>query len=344
MTFFGVRPAGWLTGDAAGQTAAILDWAVHAERLGFDHLFVGDRLLSNASDRTGSGVYEATMLDPFVLLSAIAARTSTIRLATLVAVLPFRHPASMAKLTGSLDVVSNGRFVLGAGSGWSAPELAMFGIDRTRRGRQLEVAIDLLRRLWLGEAVEGDGDFWTFDPVRVHPAPVQKPGPPVWLASFAPEDAMVWDGELTRAQHAVLARIGRVADGWAPLTYSASAKRQLDPAQLARGWEAIEASAAASGRDPAAIDIVYPHWIAIVRDEKERDACRRVLERFFTGDWDAARATYLIGTPDEIADAVDRQVAGLPRVDGYLLTPLSDDPEQLDLIAAELVPRLRGRP
>lgn len=340
MAFFGVRPAGWLADDPRMQAAAILDWAQRAEDDGFDVLFVGDRLLSSASGSSGAGVYEATMLDPFVLLGAIAGRTDRIRLATLVAVMPFRHPVSMAKTTASLDVVSGGRFVLGAGSGWSAPELELFGVERRTRGRRLEQSIRLVRELWTGDAVGSDDGFWTFDPVRVHPAPVQRPGPPVWLASFAPEDAMTWEGSFSAGQRAVLGRIGRIADGWVPLTYSASAKRMLHPDQLAQGWRVIEEAAFDAGRDPAAIDVIYPHWIAVVRDAAEQDACREVLSRFFTGTWEQARDTYLIGTPAEIAAMVREHTRGLPRVDGYLFTPLSDDPDQLDLIAHEVRPLL----
>ena len=145
--FYGVRPAGWL-GESAGNAAVeILAWAQTAERFGFDVVYVGDRLLAAARDERGGAVYDAAMLDPFVLLSAIAARTERIRLATLVAVVPFRHPASLAKLSASLDIVSGGRFVLGAGSGWSTPELKMFGVDRRRRGAQMEEAIRIVRRL-----------------------------------------------------------------------------------------------------------------------------------------------------------------------------------------------------
>lgn len=340
MTFFGVRPAGWLGDDPAPQVAQILDWAVHAEDAGFDVLFVGDRLLSSASARSGSGVYEASMLDPFVLLAGIAALTRRIRLATLVAVVTFRHPAAMAKLTASLDVLSGGRFVLGAGSGWSAPELELFGVERRRRGAQLEVALEIIRALWAGGPVSGDDDFWAFADVRVAPRPVQRPGPPVWLASFAPEDSMAWTGSLSAVQRSVLARIGRIADGWAPLTYSASHKRQLDPEQLGLGWEAISEAALGAGRDPSRIDIIYPHWIAITRNERELAACERALARFFTGTFEEAKATYLIGDPDEIAAQIRAHTRLLPRVDGYLFTPLSDDPEQLDVIARELRPQL----
>jgi len=340
--FFGVRPAGWL-GEAAGNVAAeLLDWAGTAERLGFDVLFVGDRLLAAARDERGRAVYDAAMLDPFVLLSAIAARTTRLRLAPLVAVVPFRHPASLAKLTASLDIVSGGRFVFGAGAGWSAPELAMFGIDRRRRGAQLEEGIRLIRRLWAGETVTEHGDFWTLDEVRVLPRPVQVPGPPVWLGSFAPDDPVTWSGRISPAQTRALERIGRIADAWVPLTYSAAYKRELSAHQLVDAWRIIGDAAATCGRDPATIEIVYAHWIAVVRDDAERRACEAGLAKFFHGSWEDARATYPIGTPEEIAERIRGQTSTLDRIDGYLFTPIPDGETQLEAIASELRPLLAG--
>src|ERR1700744_4261325 len=141
------------------------------ERLVFELLFVVDRLLGSAHSEEGMSVYQAAMLDPFVLLSAIAARTTRLRLATLVAVLPFRHPASMAKLVASLDVLSEGRFVLGAGSGWSDPELKMFVVERSTRGVQMEESIEILRELFKGTPTTYDGRFWQLDEVVMAPRP-----------------------------------------------------------------------------------------------------------------------------------------------------------------------------
>jgi probable F420-dependent oxidoreductase len=340
--FFGVRPAGWLGADARGAAEAILEWSVAAEDRNFDVLFVGDRLLAAARDAAGRAVYDGAMLDPYILLAAVAARTKRIRLATLVTVVPFRHPASLAKMAASLDLISGGRFVLGAGSGWSAPELALFGVDRSRRGRQMEEAIKIVRRLWKGEAVTEDGEFWKLDDVSVLPRPAQDPGPPVWMGSFSPDDVLIGSAVITKAQARALARVGRIADGWVPLTYSAAHKRELSPEQLAAGWQVVQESAVASGRDPVAIDSIYAHWIAVVRDDAERRACEEGLAKFFTGTWAEACATYPIGTPEEIAERVRAQTYGLDRVDGYLFTPIVESAAQLEVIASELRPLIEA--
>lgn len=335
----GVRPAGWIQGDGRAQTAGLIDFAVHADRLGFDVVYVGERLLATAG-RTDLKVYEAPMLEPFVLLAAIAARTERIKIAPLVTVVPFRHPAQLAKITASLDVISDGRFILGAGAGWSQAEIEMFGTDPKRRGAQMEEGIDLVRALWSGQPVDCEGEFWTLRGVQVTPTPVQRPGPDVWLASFQPDDATTFSGAMSGGQRRALERIGRIADGWAPLTYSAGHKTQLRPEQLGLGWEIIEAAASAAGRDGDAIDILYPHWIEIVETDADRAECERALQRFFPGSYDEAVNTYLIGTAEEIAERIAEHTARLPRVDGYLFTSISERRDQLDAISERLRPLL----
>jgi probable F420-dependent oxidoreductase len=336
--FVGTRPSGWLGSDPTAQIREILRWARYAEELGFDVFFVGDRLLAavkHGEDR----VYDAAMLDPFVLLSAVAAQTSKIRLATLVAVVPYRHPASMAKITASLDVVSGGRFILGAGSGWNQTELEMYGVDPRKRGRQMEEGLKLIRRFWDGEEITEDGEFWKLDGIRIAPTPDRPP--PIWLGSFIPTDVVPeWSGEVTDKQRRALSRVGRAADGWAPLSYSVVNCTRITGKQFAASWDVVAEAAEDAGRDPGKIDIIYAHWIAVVRDEAERVACERVLSRFFPGSYEEARKTYLIGTPDEIIEQIQATTSSLERVDGYLFTPLNDEKAQLQAIAEEIRPSL----
>lgn len=339
--YFGVRPAGWITGEPSARAAELIRWAEMADGLGFEVLFVGERLLS-AAGGPELAVYDAPMFEPFVLLSAIAARTTRIRLAPLITVIPFRHPAQLAKITATLDAVSNGRMIVGAGSGWSDAELTMFDIDRRGRGAQMEEGIELLRRFWSGESVTAEGRFWTLKDVRVTPTPIQVHGPPVWMASFAPDDAITFSGTFSPGQRRSLERIGRIADGWAPLTYSAGHKTQLKAEQLAEGWALIVDAATAAGRDPGSIDILYPHWIEIVENDEDVIAAREGLARFFPGTYEEAQSTYLIGTAEEIAERVRDHTSGLPRVDGYLFTSISERPIQLRAIAQRLRPLLDG--
>lgn len=336
MSFVGVRPPGWL-GEEGADFAALLEWTRRAEALGFDAIFVGDRLLAQAGG--DQVVYGATMLEPFTVLAAMAAATRRVRLLPLVANIPFRHPAVMAKMTATLDVISDGRFILGAGAGWSPPELELFGVDKKTSGLMMAEGIELIRQLWTGRPVSADG-FWRFRDVRVLPRPVQQPGPPIWLASGAPNDRHLWAGDFQERHRRVLTRAGRLADAWVPLTYSAGYKGMIPSQILARSWEIIEEGAEAAGR-PGAVELIYPHWIAVVNTPAQRRQCEAALATYFQGDWEQARATYPIGSPEEIVETIRDHTAGLPRVDSFLFTPIIANDEQLELISTE-VRRLLG--
>lgn len=339
--FIGVRPPAWSGQDAADAFVRLLAWTEHAESLGLDFIYVGDRLLAAAHGPDEESVYEATMLDPFVVLSAMAARTQRVWLAPIVAVVPFRHPAYLAKSTATLDILSSGRLVLGAGSGWSEPELRMFGIDRRARGQRMEEAVQILRMLWSGEPIHHHGRFWQLEGIQVTPRPIQRPGPPIWFGSFAPDDVVDWSGEFAGGQRRSLERIGRIGDGWVPMTYSVGHRRKHAPSQLAKGWEVIRDTAIGESRDPARIEVVYAHWIAVARTAAERRDCEAALARWWPGSFEEATETYLIGTPEQIVREIRRQSAGLEQVDGYLFTTIVETNAQLELIAHELAPLLR---
>lgn len=130
----------------------LIEWAQTAERLGFDGIFVGDRLLAEASTSAGA-VYDASMLDPVVTLSAIAASTQTILIGPLILVVPFRHPLQIAKWVASLDVLSNGRVVVGAGLGWNEREFEALGLSLATRAARFEESLGTARELWCGRVV-----------------------------------------------------------------------------------------------------------------------------------------------------------------------------------------------
>lgn len=319
-----VRPPGWIDGAADDAYAAIRDWVLLAEELGFDGVFVGDRMLTRA-DASGGVVYDASMLEATTLLAALAAETERLLLGPLVLVFPYRHPVQIAKLFSTLDVISGGRMVLGAGIGWNGPEFEVLGIDPAGRGARFEDDLATVRTLWAGEPV-GDG-------VRIAPTPVQPGGLPVWIASFSPGSALDWTDELPPRARTVLDRVGRLADGWVPLVYSASAKRRLEPAMLSRGWELVLESAARVGRTRGEIDFVYSDWCYVLDGPNSEARCREALARFFTGTWEDALRTYTIGTVDSVVEQIAVTTAGIDRVDGYVLTPLGGEVEQLDALA-----------
>lgn len=120
-------------------------------------------------------------LDPFVTLAAAAAVTSSIELITGIALLIQRDPIITAKEAASIDVISNGRFVLGVGAGWNLEELRHHGTDPRTRGALLDERIEAIKALWTTEPAEYHGKYVDFDASYLRPKPVQTPHPPILI-------------------------------------------------------------------------------------------------------------------------------------------------------------------
>ncbi len=335
-----VRPPGWIN-DRSGPLADLLGWARAAEAMGFDGVFVGDRLLGEATTDDKGVVYGASMIDVTVALAAMAAVTSRILVGPLVYVFPYRHPIQVAKTFASLDALSGGRVVLGAGLGWNEREFTSLGLRVSDRASQFEEALPLVRRLWSGEPVSHAGDTWQFEDVRIAPRPARQGGPPVWIASFSPGHSLDWGGSFPPVARRQLERVGRLANGWVPLVYTASHKRRLSSADMAAGWDLVLASAAAQGRTRTEIDFVYSDWVYVLDGPGARERCEAALGRFFSGTWEDALRTYTIGTADEVVEQIREHTRLIDHVDAYVLTPFSDEVQQMQLLSG-IADTLRG--
>jgi probable F420-dependent oxidoreductase len=318
-----------------------LRYAELVEEMGFDAVFVGDRMLAQAAS-DGKVVYDATAVECTTIMAAMAARTSRIRIGVLIFVVPYRRPLQIAKSFASLDAISEGRIIMGCGVGWNRREFEALGLDMSKRGAMFEEAIPLIRKLWTGEPVTFQGQWSQLDQISIAPLPKQPDGPPIWMASFAPSHDLDFSGGFPKPIAGALDRVGRLADGWAPLTYSASARRRISPEDLARAWEIVGAGAERVGRSPADIDLVHSDWIYIVDGPDGERRGQEAVSKFFTGNWEEAKNTYVIGTPDEVVEQLARQTSRIPRkVDAFLLTPISIEHGQLDLIHDKVAPALR---
>lgn len=327
-----IRPPGWVKAGT-DQIIDLITWVERAEELGFDGAFVGDRFLSEATTPEGS-VYGASMLDVVVAMTTMAARTERISLGSLVMVFPFRHPLQLAKTIASMDAVSQGRIILGAGLGWNPKEFEALGLPMAGRGEQFEEYLALVKKLWSGGMVDHHGAHWQFEGVQIVPPPARQGGPPIWLASFSPAQKLNWvPGSLPAASQRQLNRVGRLADGWIPLVYSASAKRRIRPDTLGHAWELVLESAQAAGRARSDIDFVLSDWGYILDGPGSIERCQQALSRFFSGSWEDALATYSIGTAGQVVEKLCEQTADVDRVDAYIFTPLSEEPEQMELWA-----------
>ena len=174
----------------------LIELCVATEQAGFDGYFLWDHIVF--SD-TGDG---PPIVDPWLVLSVVAAKTSRIRIGTVVTPVPRRRPWQLARTTTTLDRLSNGRVVLGVGIG--SPAYGDFGIfhepsgDR-ERAALLDEGLDVLAGLWSGEPFSYKGKHLALDTVRFTPAPVQRPRIPVWVAGVLPAPRPIaraarWDG------------------------------------------------------------------------------------------------------------------------------------------------------
>ena len=170
----------------AADPADLIGLGEAAERAGFDGFFLWDHLVFSDA---GEG---PPILDPWQILAAVATRTSRIRLGTMITPVPRRRPWQLAKETVTLDRLSGGRVVLGVGLG--SPDYADFGIFHEPTAARERAA-----RLWTGERFTYQGRYFTLDPVRFSPVPVQQPRIPVWVGGVLPAAGPVrracrWDG------------------------------------------------------------------------------------------------------------------------------------------------------
>lgn len=179
-------------GDLA-DPARLANLAVEAESAGWDGFFLWDHLTTT---------HEPEVTDPWVALSAIAARTERIRLGPMVTPLARRRMAKLARETVALDHLSGGRFILGVGLGeHDEAEFAAFGdeADRPTRARVLDESLALLEGLWSGEAVSFHGEHLQAETGPFLPTALQQPRIPVWVAGLWPykrplRRAARWDG------------------------------------------------------------------------------------------------------------------------------------------------------
>lgn len=157
------------------------------EQRGFDSLFVAEHThipVNHNSPYPGGGPIPRKYhraLDPFVALTAVAATTRTLLLGTGIALLPERDPIITAKEVASLDLVSQGRFVLGVGVGWLREEVANHGVEPAVRGRVSDERLHAMIEIWTQDQPEFHGRYVDFDPIYCWPKPVTKPHPPLYV-------------------------------------------------------------------------------------------------------------------------------------------------------------------
>jgi probable F420-dependent oxidoreductase len=288
------------------------DLVRRVEALGFDSVWCGDHVS-----------FHQPLYESLTLLAACAPITSRIRLGTAVYLLALRHPAIAAKVTATLDTLSGGRLIFGVGVGGENPkEFELCGVPHAERGARVTEGIDVVRALWRDTPATFKGRFTRFEGVSIDPKPLQPGGPPIWIGGRS---------------DAALARAGRQGDGWVSYV--------VTPERYAQSLEKIRAAAGAAGRSLDGFATAHLTFITVDRDpDRARAAWVARLSRRYAQDFGPLADRYgVIGTPEQCAERLERfREAGCRY---FLLNAIcepAEEREQLETIAAEVLPRLRG--
>ncbi len=160
----------------------ILRGAVLAEELGFDSVWIAEHAFSEHS----------VISSPHSMLAAIAAKTERVNIGVACTIVPWHQPLRMAQDLATLDVISNGRLIVGAGRGYQKREFDVYGVDMSEARERLVEGLDIAVKAWTEERLAYEGKFSSFPEVMVLPKPVQKPHPEIWMAvTHSPESVEV---------------------------------------------------------------------------------------------------------------------------------------------------------
>jgi len=170
--------------------------------------------------------------DPFLSLTAAAAVTTKLRLATGICLVIERDPIVTAKEVATLDRLSNGRVIFGIGGGWNAEEMENHGTDYKKRWRILRERVLAMKEIWTKDEAEFHGEFVNFDPILSFPKPVQKPHPPIIMGGNGPT---------------TFDRITEFCDGWMPIAMRSGDLDERIPA--------LKRQVESTGRNPDSISI-----------------------------------------------------------------------------------------
>ena len=182
---------GFITTEGGHYYEEALREAIYGEELGFASVWLEEH----------HGVRNHYWPSPIVALAGFATRTSRVQLGTDIIVLPLYHPVRVAEDIAMVDVMSRGRFVLGAAIGYRPPEFAMYEVPMENRGARYVEQLKIIKALWTQDDVHFEGKFYTLRGATIEPKPLSQPHPPIWLGGW---------GELS------LKRAAELGDAWVP--------------------------------------------------------------------------------------------------------------------------------
>ncbi len=309
-----------------------LEEVVRAEDLGFDSVWMEEH----------HAVTNHYWPSPLTVLGGFATRTSQMLLGTDIVVAAFYHPVRLAEDVTLLDVMSNGRFVLGIAIGYKPDEFALYGTELEKRGARFEEQLAIMTALWTQDRVDVKGRYYTVEG-RLEPKPVTKPHPPVWIGGW---------GDIT------LRRAAALADNWIP-------GPTADLQRLVAGKTQFLENRRAGGRRAAITEWPLTRDVIIAdTDKKARELAEEHImvayRREYAGGWrhpfiDASIATdldklmedrFIIGGPDQCIAKIRRFVEAYGMTHLICRTFFPGMPHAhimrgLELLAREVMPAFR---
>jgi alkanesulfonate monooxygenase len=310
---FGIAARNFTAYPEMPDAAALVEYGVKMEQMGFDSIWVWDHVLLGVQPNF-------PIIESLTLLTAIAARTKKIKLGTGILVLPMRNPVILAKQLGSMDLLSNGRLLMGMASGWYKREFDAVGVPFEQRGAIMDENLDIINRLWTEEMVKGEWPHHKIPAGVMYPKPVQKPRPPILIGGYVDR---------------VLKRAALAGDGW--LTYF------YRPESFAKSWAKIRDFAKEGGKDPDTLLNANQLPICV---GKSRVAVESEMNEWLGKEWDYAswsestKDSAVIGTVDEcVAQLREHLAVGTQKI---IFVPYKYEPAQIETIAREIIPRLKA--
>ena len=311
-TQFGVALRNFTRYPEMPSAQELIDYGVRVEHLGYESIWAWDHILLGVEP-------SFPIIEALSILTAIAARTRTLKLGTGILVMPMRNPVILAKELASLDLISNGRLIVGTAVGWYKREFKAMGVDFHERGKIMERSLDIIKRLWTENRVTEDFPPYLIKDAVMYPKPVQQPHPPILIGGYV---------------DAVLRRAATKGDGWLTYYYTADS--------FASNWARVRAFAEEAGRNPD--ELISTNQLPIYVGPRSK--VEAPMHEWLQTDWDYASwsestaESAIMGTVDECVEQLRKHVA--TGVDRLIFVPYRYQDEQLEIIAREIIPRLKG--
>jgi len=321
---YGLRLPSYALGAKTAGLQEMGTFLRRAEDLGFDSAMLIDHLL------IAPPAYRVAWLEPVSLLSALAGVTRTIRLGTLVIVLPFRDPVAFAKEWATLDLLSGGRSILGVGVGWNKQEFAALRIPIQERGRRMNEMLEAITALWAGDDVSYEGKYYQFEHLTLEPKPAQQPHPPIWIGGGTQPSEKIY-GEGVDTITPVLRRIAKYAESWVPHS-SATAE------MVTGDWARIREFMAEFGRNPDSMGRVYSNFVHILKPGEKPESAAAKFSVYSGMDLAYWQEFYLLGEAEAVAERIRGKIEALGGVDDLILNPLDWDPASIEVLAERVLP------